>query len=202
MRDDGRVVFSVRDVDIPSTETWDVVKRVLGTSGLVCPARGALFRPCLVPFWIRIKEQDILVFGRRGSDEGLGIDGEGRVVNVLEGKDFHGIQFINSDILRFSKSVEWFSRRFPIAAVADSCIGDLDDEADALKRELMDIDPPCMDTDTFWETIYWDVTIGDWCGEEVGDCEDVDWELYQKDSPPWWEFPGTWLSPSFDRVSG
>ena len=195
MLDKKLVRFKLDSVAVPGGAVWESTTHILGEVGIQCPARG-LYRPCIDPFWVGVDEREILIFGRRGSLYGIGIDIEGRVVSVFEHQCYHHVSFVNSSIVHFNDSVSWFSRRFPIHGHGMG-IGDFDLEAEELKNALSDIDSPCLGPDTFWDSIYWDVVFGEWCSEEIED-EETDWTLFRFEPPDWWDSRDEWLSPSFE----
>jgi len=198
MNDPGRVTLNMATVPVPAGDMWDRVVQVLGQQGLDCSLHGVLFRPVMDPFWVGAQGRTILVFGRRGVFEGLGVDSvTGEVVDVLDCPSYQTI-FVNSSIDLFEKASSWFLGRYPFyEPQSDEEV--LESVACEIRQHLYDIDPPCVDPDTFWDTICWDVAIGDWDFHDNG--EYVDWSLVSDDPPPvWWTEKFAPGQPTFDTI--
>ena len=193
------VRFHMSGVPVPDNRMWDQVVRVLSQQGLDCSLHGTLFRPVMVPFWIKVRGFQILIFGRRGVDEGLGIDAaSGKVVDVVDRPGYEMV-FVNTTMELFASSSSWFLSRYPFyGSQPDEEV--LESVSGEVRKRLGEIDPPCVAPDTFWDTICWDVAIGDW--DVVDEGEHVDWESVHNDMPPswWWTSKSGPEDPTFNAV--
>jgi len=193
-----RVQFRLGTVPLPHRPEWHHIKHTLSIQGIPCPFRGDLFRPILTPFWVTTSQQLILVFGRRGMSQALGIDCQTHEVTEILDAPTHPISFVNSSIDLFTKAVSCMAEQYPFSDT-ESEYATSETAANRLKQQLLRIDPSCMQEDSLWGELYWDVTQGDWAGDD-SHLWQVDWSLYEKTPPPWWLHPRFFFQPSLDAI--
>ena len=88
---------------------------------------------------------------------------DGRVVDLVispAGEIVRGPVLVNSSLRQYVVTVERATARFPYDDGSDDV--NLDAIADDLRAHLSSIDPPAWDGGGYWDTFYWDVTIGDY----------------------------------------
>jgi hypothetical protein len=87
----------------------------------------------------------------------------GRVVDIVTGRAgdvARGPLLVNSSLQQYVVTVDRATARFPYDDGSED--PDFDAIADDLRAHLAPIDPPAWDGDGYWDTFYWDVTIGDY----------------------------------------
>jgi hypothetical protein len=88
---------------------------------------------------------------------------DGRVVDIVidgAGNVVRGPLLVNSSLGQYVTTVARATARFPYDDGAEDT--DFDAIADDLRAHLAPIDPSAWEGDGFWDTFYWDVTIGDY----------------------------------------
>jgi hypothetical protein len=71
-----------------------------------------------------------------------------------------GPAMVNSSLAQFVATTTEAIRRFPFHgddADLDACA----QAADALREQLIHIDPPAWEMDGYWDTLYWDIGVCD-----------------------------------------
>jgi len=97
---------------------------------------------------------------------------DGQVVDMVidpRGRTVRPPLMVNSGLSQFVATVREATTRFPFHG--DDPEIDLDAVADNLRAQLESIDPPAWYPDGYWDTFYWDVTLGDY-GPAVFDAPD------------------------------
>jgi SUKH-4 immunity protein len=88
---------------------------------------------------------------------------DGRIVDIVAdraGDVVRGPQLVNSSLRQYVVTVDRATARFPYDDGQEDA--DFDVVADDLRADLAPIDPPAWYGDGYWDTFYWDVTIGDY----------------------------------------
>lgn len=88
---------------------------------------------------------------------------DGRVVDIVIGAMGEFARdpiLVNSSLRRYVVTVDRATARFPYDDGSEEA--DLDAIAGDLRAHLSPIDPPAWDSDGYWDSFYWDVTIGDY----------------------------------------
>jgi SUKH-4 immunity protein len=91
----------------------------------------------------------------------------GHVVDLVQdasGRVLRSQLLVNSSLAQYVQTVEQATILFPYYDEYD--LDTATDAANRLREHLEPIDPPAWEIDSFWDTFYWDVTIGDYCTAE------------------------------------
>ena len=107
--------------------------------------------------------QELIYFGDR-TNELMCLDpATGQVVDMVagyRGRIVRAPLMVNSSLSQFIATVREATARFPFHDAGPDA--DLDAAADSLRAQLEPIDPPAWYSDGYWDTFYWDVSIGDY----------------------------------------
>ena len=72
------------------------------------------------------------------------------------------ISFVNSTLAKFNECAEAAAAIYlALAPKTPVDIGDFDEAGNAVRVAITAIDAPAVESDTFWDTFYWDVLAGD-----------------------------------------
>lgn len=104
--------------------------------------------------------RDIWIFGREGGAVRIGVDGSsGEVVSV---NTRGSVRLVNHSLKQFAACITAAREICPL--YEDGTAGDTEEyqrAADHLKAVVEPLDPGCFEPDGFWDTLYWDATMGD-----------------------------------------
>jgi hypothetical protein len=87
----------------------------------------------------------------------------GHVVDMVVMPDqtiVRGPSMVNSSLAQFVATTTEAIRRFPFYG-GDAEMDECTRAADILREQLVHIDPPAWETDSYWDTLYWDIGMCD-----------------------------------------